>query len=93
MSEQHGPVTGGDAGVKAEVVPEVRTQRLVMVNEAGVEQAVLQVHHGMMEVCVGGEQSGVPCQVVIFAGEDEPGTFSAGVELWAKDESGACQPL
>lgn len=88
MSEQHSPAADDKAGgSQAEVVPEVRTRRLAVVDEAGVEQAVLQVRRGVMEVSVGGGQSGVPCQVVIFAGEDEPGHYAAGIEIRANGDS------
>ena len=70
-----------------EVVPEVRTRRLVVVDEAGVERAVVQLRHGIIEITVGGEPAEAPCQVVLFAGEDEPGHHAAGLELRANGDS------
>lgn len=76
-----------DSGNTPEVMPEVRTRRLVVVNEAGAEQAVVELTQDLVELRLGGSQAAMPCKVVVFAGEDEPGHFAAGVELWANGES------
>ena len=69
------------------VVPEVRTRRLALVDEAGDEQVVMQVRRGVAEIVVGGDLFQSPCHAVVFASEDEPGHHTAGVELWANGNS------
>jgi hypothetical protein len=83
MSEEQRAEIDGDP----EVVPEIRTRRLALVNDTGDEQVVVQVRQGVAEIVVGGDLSDAPCHAVIFAGEDEPGHHTAGIELWAKGNS------
>lgn len=47
----------------------------------------------LVEIRVGGSRSDMPCEVLIFAGEYEPGLFSAGLELWANGDSVAGQSV
>jgi len=44
---------------------------------------VLEISRGVAELRLGGSNTGTPCEVVVFAGENEPGMFAAGVDLWA----------
>jgi hypothetical protein len=69
------------------VVAEIRTQRLAIVDSAGVEHAVIEVGDGVVECRLGGPRSGMPCEVLVSVGEHEQGTFIAGIELWANGDS------
>lgn len=77
----------------AEIVEEVRTRRLVIVDHEGVEKAVVELAGEVVEIRVGGSRASMPCEVLIFAGEYEPGLFSAGLELWANGDSVAGQSV
>lgn len=83
MTDVQDPVPGD----VPEVVPEVRTRCLVIVDETGVERAAIEATDDVIELRLGGSRAGMPCEVVAYAGEDEPGQFAAGVELWANGES------
>lgn len=76
-----------------EVTEEVRTRRLVIVDHEGVEKAVVELAGDLVEIRVGGSRADMPCEVLVFAGEYEPGLFSAGLELWANGDSVAGQSV
>ena len=76
-----------------EVVEEVRTRRLAIVDREGVEKAVVELAGELVEIRVGGSRADMSCEVLIFAGEYEPGLFSAGLELWANGNSVAGQSV
>lgn len=65
----------------------LKVARLEIVNEAGTEQAVIEVAQGRAELRLGGTRAAMPCEVVIFAGEDEPGMYAAGIDLRANGDS------
>lgn len=69
------------------VLPEVRTKHLVIVNESGQPVAELTTRLGVVELRIGGSQGGLPCEVALTAGEDDPGNWSAGVTLWAQGDA------
>lgn len=82
---------GGDPG---EIVDEVRTRRLVIVDSEGVERAIFKVHLGHVELRLVLGRDRQQCEVLCFAGEEEPGTFAAGAEFWAHGESlGGCSMI
>jgi hypothetical protein len=64
------------------VFPEVRTRRLALVSETGTEHAVAELKQGMVELRLGGPAAGLPCEVLIYAGEQVPGVYAAGVEFY-----------
>lgn len=76
-----------------EVVEEVRTRRLAIVDQEGVEKAVVELAGELLEIRVGGSRADMPCEVLIFAGKYEAGLFSAGLELWANGDSVAGQSV
>ena len=68
-------------------MPEVRTKRLVIADEAGVERASLALSGDVIELRLGGSRANLPCEVLLFVSEDEPGAYAAGIELWAHGNS------
>ena len=75
-----------DRPTENEILPEIKTRRMVLVNDADEEQAVAELTRGVVELRLGGCRSGLPCEALIFAGEVD-GEFVAGVELWANGNS------
>ena len=71
----------------SEVQEVIRTRRLVVVDNEGTERALLTTHLGHVELRIGMGLDAQRCQVLLFAGEQEPGLFAAGVEFWANGES------
>lgn len=79
---------------QADVVGEVRTQRLVIVYSEGIERAIFKVHLGHVELQLVLGRENQQCEVLCFGGEQEPGMFLAGVEIWAHGESlGGCSMI
>jgi hypothetical protein len=70
-----------------EIADVIRTRRLVVVDRDGIERAVLTTHLGHIELRIGMGLDGHRCEVLVFAGEQEPGLFAAGVEFWANGDS------
>lgn len=69
------------------VAKEVRTKRLAIIGDDGRELATFTARNGIVELRIGGTQSGVPCEATIYAGECDDGFFTAGMELWAHGDS------
>jgi hypothetical protein len=77
-----------------EILPEVRTRRLVIVDAGGVERASLKVHLSHVEMRLTLGREGQRCEVLCFAGEQEPGMFLIWTEFWADGESvGGCSMI
>ena len=87
MSEKPKEAGAGNDLPVVPVVPEIRTQRLVVVDEHGAERAVIRVKQGVVELCMNSRAAGRDCEVLMFAGEQEPGLFTAGVEFSANGEA------
>lgn len=87
MSEKPNGTGVGDDRPVAAVVPEIRAQRIVIVDEDGKERAVIGVRQGMVELCMGMGARGEACEVMMFAGEHESGLFAAGIEFSANGEA------
>jgi hypothetical protein len=77
VAEENGP---------ASVAPEVRTRRLVVVDEHGAERAVIGVDNGHLELWIGTGRRGQGCEVLVFSGENDTGLLTAGVELCANGD-------
>jgi hypothetical protein len=63
---------------------EVRTRKLVVVDNEGTERAVLTTRSSYIELRL---NAGPNYELLLFAGEHEPGLFALGIEFWANGES------
>ena len=80
MTEEH-------FGEETSIVPEVRTRRLTVVDDAGFERAIIEVNRGHVELRLISNLATPRCEVLIYAGQQDSGMPSAGVELWADGNS------
>ena len=82
--DRYGADHGRPDGEESE---EIRTRKLVVVDADGIERAILTTHLGHVELRIGMGLDAHRCQVLLSAGEHEPGLFAAGVEFWADGNS------
>jgi hypothetical protein len=79
------------ASNRADDVPsitnEIRTRKIVVTDDQDNERAVVEIvqDHIELRLLAGGatDQS----EVLLFAGEQAPGTLAAGIELWVNGNS------
>lgn len=78
MNDHHDPIPTDEP----RILPEVRTRRLALVSKTGTEHAVVELKQGVVELRLGGRAAGLPCEVLVYAGEQEPGAYAAGIEFF-----------
>lgn len=74
-------------GTDEPIAQEIRTRRIVVVDDGGNDRAVVQVVRDHVELRLISSDGTNNCEVLAFSGLQARETLAAGIELWVNGDS------